>query len=162
MKTKIPFILLMLLASGCATKVDVTYYSDPRGATLYQNNQQLGSAPFTVSYPVSQHDLDQGYIVVPNIAARWVSGASTTLNDYHVSLSGTMQKVFDQTRSVVIQRPFDAPDRDKDFNYALELEKTEALQRQAAAQEAQAGAAWKEIELKEQQLKEQREKEQKK
>ena len=66
------------LFAGCATEprgAKLTYLTEPLGATLYENGQNLGIAPVTRSYPA---DAGGGQIRTTDITAVWPSGARTS------------------------------------------------------------------------------------
>ena len=52
-------ILLVILLSGCFSSslkdnnyLNMTYYSLPSGADIYERNKFLGRTPITVNYPI--------------------------------------------------------------------------------------------------------------
>lgn len=48
-------VLAALSLTGCATTLDITYNSDPQGATLYDANGALwGNTPVTLSYDAAK------------------------------------------------------------------------------------------------------------
>ena len=54
-------ILLSSFMVGCANQLQMTYYSDPPGATLYAGDRNLGRAPLTFHYvPLNHSQFDLG------------------------------------------------------------------------------------------------------
>ena len=139
----------MLVISGCATNLQVTYLSDPPGATLYENGRAVGTAPRTLVYSVSKEDKARGYMSLTGITARWVSGASASISSLTANLSQGLRQ------SYSFQRP-DVPGSDVDANYALQLQRNAILEEQAAAQRSQAAAAAYANMLRQQQIQQQR------
>ena len=72
---KVFFLAVALLCSGCATQIAVTYTSDPPGATLYHNGQQMGLTPTTLYYAPSDDQIKYGEMNITPMIARWPSGA---------------------------------------------------------------------------------------
>ena len=97
--------------------LEVTYCSDPPGASISEGEEYLGVAPVTLLYPVDEQELADGVRRVPNITARWISGAETTTKDNKITLKGSLSA----TRSLV--RPMNMPDREADIAYSLELDR---------------------------------------
>lgn len=135
-------VAALLLLTGCATQLRVTYYSDPPGAVLYAGEQRIGYTPQTLRYDVSEETKDLGYLTLPPMRVRWVSGAETGIgpHDYDLAERGLYGHF-------TFLRPEDVPGADTDLGFALELERIIALQRQAAAQAALAETLWLQTEL---------------
>ncbi len=131
-------IVSVLLLSGCASKLSVTYYSDPPGAVLYSGGQRLGYSPQTLYYPVSDEAKRDGFVNIPGTKAQWASGATAEIGALNADL-----KQYGFLQSFTFQRPDGAPGRETDERFALELARTQAMQRHAAAQEQQAAALYR-------------------
>jgi len=137
---RLPIVLIFTgicvsFLSGCArNNVQVTFYSDPSGSTLYYGNKNYGFAPRSLWYPISEEDKKQGRTRIATPSARWVSGA--VAESVSLDLDLTRGYMWNHT----IQRPVGVSGVEKDYQFSLELERTHAMQRQAAAQEAQAAA----------------------
>lgn len=127
------------LLSGCATTLKVTYDSDPQGAVLYQGQQKFGYTPYTLQYQVSDEDKKRGHKIIEGTTVRWASGATAKVNSLRVDLNHT-DGWHGLSRGFTFQRPEGVPGSDVDARFALELERTRAIRRQAAAQERQAAA----------------------
>jgi hypothetical protein len=129
------FLVSVALLSGCATNLRVTYDSDPPGAVLYQGQQKMGYTPYTLSYRVTDEDKARGYKNIAGTSVRWASGATAEIKSLRADLNqyGLFQRFN-------FERPVGAPGSDIDARFSLELERTRAMQRQAAAQEEQAAA----------------------
>lgn len=128
-------VVAMSLLAGCASTLRVTYDSDPSGAVLYQGQQKFGYTPYTLTYQVSKEDKNQGYKTLAGTSVRWASGATAEVK----SLTADLNR-YGLSQTFTFQRPDGIPGREKDAQFSLELERTRAMQRQAAAQEDQAAA----------------------
>ena len=126
-----PFITILLSSFmvGCANQLQMTYYSDPPGATLYAGDRNLGRAPLTFHYDISEADQKRGSMNLQGLTARWVSGASQSYGTVTTNLNIGKNQYF------TFKRPSDAPGLSTDMNYALELEKLQVMRRQAEAAE---------------------------
>ena len=122
------------LFTGCASTLDVTYNSDPPGAVLYQGQQRFGYTPYTLHYQLSEDDKKRGYMTLNGTGVRWASGAVAGVKFMTANLKYGLSQQF------TFQRPDGVPGREIDARFSLELERTRAMQRQAAAQEEQAAA----------------------
>lgn len=125
----------MSLLAGCASTLNVTYNSDPPGAVLYQGQQRFGYTPYTLQYPVSEEDKKRGYKVLSGTSVRWASGATAEVNSLKADLNR-----YGLSQQFTFQRPNGVPGRETDERFLLQLNRTQAMQRQAAAQEEQAAA----------------------
>lgn len=138
MKLPIASILMAVavsLLAGCASTLRVAYDSDPSGAVLYQGQQKLGYTPYTLTYQVSEEDKKRGYKSLMGTSVRWASGATAEVTSLKADLNQ-----YGLSQSFTFQRPDGVPGRETDVRFSLELERTHAMQRQAAAQEEQAVA----------------------
>jgi hypothetical protein len=129
-----------VLGACAGTKEDpntlhVTYSCNPAGATLYQENVNVGMCPTTLRYKVSDEDRARGYKLLRGITAYWVSGASSSVN----SIKSDLEKGLHQ--NFTFERPRSLPNYEVDANYAINLEKNRILRVQAEATRAQAEAA---------------------
>lgn len=126
---KLILVLLVAAISGCASnEVKVRYVSDPPGATFYDGQRSLGRAPVVLTYAVTDEARNRRTMKLRGVTAIWVSGAKISYSDTNIVIDGT-------DRQLTAVRPVDAPGRDKDMSYALELEKLQMMGRQAEAQE---------------------------
>jgi len=114
---KIPFFVIILLLSGCASQVDVTYNCDPVGAKLVEaHTGKIFDCPTTLAYSVSSQDFGRGYAVVDGLIAIWVSGAKTRVKKIRINLTpGTNQEF-------TFQRNPLAPNAYLDAKYALQIQ----------------------------------------
>ena len=120
------FILIALLVSGCASqRLAVTYYSDPPGAVLYENqtNTRFGYTPFTLYYNVSDDDRKQGRTRLSGTTVRWLSGASASYSYIDADLTR-----FGYKQSVTYRRPENVPGREIDEKFAFDLSNQRAQQ----------------------------------
>lgn len=123
---------VVLLASGCANSLKVTYISDPPGAVVYSNNKNFGYAPVTLEYQISEEDRQRGYVNLSGTQVRWASGASASVSTVRANLSVGYDQQF------TFNRPESYPGRENDVHFALELQRLAIMQRQADAQESAA------------------------
>lgn len=120
----------LLLLTGCSNTLQVTYYSDPPGAVLYQGQQRFGYMPQTLRYRLSEADLSRGYVQVQGTSVRWASGATAEVTSLTADLNRNRL-----SQQFTFNRPEGYPGREADVRFALELERLRIMQRQAAAQE---------------------------
>jgi hypothetical protein len=100
---------------------------NPQGATLYQENLNLGTCPKTVQYKISDQDKARGSMTLKGITAFWVSGVSSSIGTISANLQNGLHQKFH------FERSRDAPNYNIDANYALELEKNRLLSAQVDA-----------------------------
>ena len=123
--------LCLLSVVGCATnQITVTYYSDPAGATLYQENI-LGYTPITRAYNLRPSVQRDRYIKLPPTKVVWASGVFSEANDITVDRNEGSEFSFTFVRPNVQGREIDA-------NFALQLQRNRILQQQAQAERDQA------------------------
>lgn len=123
-------VIFSIVVAGCANQLQMTYYSDPPGATLLSaDNRNLGRAPVTLNYDISEADQKRGSMNLQGLTARWVSGASQSYGTVTSNLNIGKSQYF------TLKRPSNAPGLTADMNFALELEKLTEMRRQTAAQE---------------------------
>lgn len=127
-------IVAILLCSGCASKLSVTYNSDPPGAVLYSGGKRYGYTPLTLNYEVTEKAKQLGFIYLADAKVQWISGAEAEIK----SLKADIAK-FGLYQQFTFNRPNGIPGRDSDIRFSLELDRTRAMQQQAAAAE---DAAW--------------------
>lgn len=72
------FTLALALVASRAAAEKITIYSDPPGATVYQNDQRMGTTPFTLKYekPRDLSGRPACATTVP-LRVRWLSGAES-------------------------------------------------------------------------------------
>lgn len=127
-------IFAVLAVSGCASTLEVTYYSEPPGALLYQGDRSFGYTPVVLSYRPTDEQKREGVMTLRGTSVRWASGATATIPMFRVDLANGMNQQF------TFQRPADAPGLAKDIRIGIEIEKLKLMRREASAQEAQAAA----------------------
>ncbi len=141
MKTQFLVILLLSL-SGCATQSTLQIYSQPIGAYITEvgTSTTLGISPTAAYYNASdlhQNKQPDGCYLVKGYTARWVSGATSTMNPIRICGSST------GTYNITLNRDSEYPDLEKDLNFALQVQNMLAQQRQAqAAQDAAFAQLW--------------------
>lgn len=128
-------LVTILLLSGCASKLRVTYNSDPPGAVLYSGGQRIGYTPQTLYYNVSDETKKRGFMNLVTTKVQWASGATAEMQTLKADLAK-----YGLSQQFTFNRPNGFPGRDTDVRFSLELDRTRAIQRQAAAQEEQAAA----------------------
>jgi hypothetical protein len=117
----------VVLLTGCATGIHVTYSSDPPGATLYQGGQPMGMTPYTLTYQADETFKKGGCMLLQGTNVKWASGATAAI----FSLNACQTVGWRQTYMFV--RP-DVAGRDVDANFALQLQRNGIMQQQNAVQ----------------------------
>ena len=140
--TRLLFVLnVMCLLVGCAigTQATLTVHTQPEGAFLTErpSGTAYGIAPRTMTYNASiLHRIKtDGCFMVHGFEARWVSGATASLDQ--IRLCGSV--VGDYT--ITFSRDPDAPGLEKDMQFALQVQSVLAQQQQAAATQSAAQTA---------------------
>lgn len=125
------FSVVLTIFSGCTTtnrRISMTYYSDPPGAYLYEGEQFFGYTPITLFYHISPESRQQGYVHVRETTARWSSGASISNGGRYVFLN--QGNAFQYT----FIRPDNIEGREKDDNFAVQLQHNQILQQRIQEQ----------------------------
>src|SRR5262245_30884134 len=77
-----PLLVLSLLASSCAATVQLTYRSDPDGATLKTSDGiAWGQTPVTLKYDVSDSFRQGQCMLLAPVSVQWSSGAERAVSD---------------------------------------------------------------------------------
>jgi len=118
------------MTCGCVTKLNVTYYSDPPGASLYQGNQMMGYCPTTLIYDVSYDDRMNGYKLLQGTQVKWVSGASAKIDQ----LKATIES-FTTYRQFTFMRPSDIEGYETDAKFGIEVQKVRLMGQQVQTQQ---------------------------
>lgn len=131
LKMKAHYLLIFIFSAlvGCASVPQLTYYSDPPGATLYdQNGKRWGTTPYSITYSAAKKDFDSGECIylLPTMV-RWASGAEADAR-LHMCPPG-------YEKQYTFVRPTDVPGRDLDVQVAIELQRGS---QQAASQDSAA------------------------
>lgn len=116
---------LLILLTGCATtELQVTYDSVPRGASIIQDGQMIGTTPTVIYYKVTPEIRRNEEMYLKPLTFRWISGAEYLQGSNHVPLPRSL------TRGNPIlylnntaKRPDSHPGLDKDQQYALDVER---------------------------------------
>ena len=112
-------ILSLIMLAGCSTsnKYQVTYDSDPQGATLICGGEDRGYTPVILYYDESVRL--EPYINVSNCSANWVSGVKQTY--------ATKLKVFpDRGTMTTLERP-KGSGYDEDVIFARRVKQMQAV-----------------------------------
>lgn len=138
MKFLLPVIAAALI-SACATPVDpnmmtLEVITNPPGALIYEDGRALGQAPAFIPYVITPAVRHVGSITPRPITVVWPSGAKATASPGMLLARG-------QRQHFVFSRPMDAPNLDKDLQYAAQLQQVGYARQQAAAAQRQAEAA---------------------
>lgn len=121
-------IAALAALGGCAS-LQITYQSDPQGATLYQDGQPIGVTPYTLTYEPSEAFREGGCMSIRETAVKWASGATASTSGVLVVCKSTGER---QTYTFI--RP-DVPGRDIDVNYALQRQRNGILAQQLILQQ---------------------------
>lgn len=133
-------ICAVLVMSGCATQASLTILSQPEGAYLTEkgSGKVFGVAPVVVAYDanaLANHKRADGCYLVQGFEARWVSGATASVD--HMTLCGSSTGAY----TITFSRAPNYPDLQRDLQFALQIQAIRAQQQQArAAQDAAAAA----------------------
>lgn len=122
-------IILLLLSTGCATRVNVTYHSDPPGASLYQGSQLMGYCPTTLVYNITPQNRKLGYMLLQGTEVKWVSGATAKIPQLKANLSTGQYQQF------TFMRPSGVEGLETDAKFGLEVQKMRLMQQQVQAQQ---------------------------
>lgn len=126
--SKVVVLVTLVMATGCANNLQVTYSSEPQGAALYEGDKFFGTTPVTLTYPVTEDDKKRGTKTLRGTMVRWVSGASASI----AYLTADFQNGYRQTFH--FRRPDGVAGYDVDANYALQLQRNTLMMMQTAAQ----------------------------
>lgn len=126
-------MVLSIFCIGCASTLQVTYYSDPLGAALYEGGRFWGYTPVTLQYPGANTSLQSGQCQILNpLSVRWSSGAEASIQN----LQACPTNGYNQQFSFI--RPSNIPGREFDVQFALERERIALMQQQLNAQQTTA------------------------
>lgn len=133
------FIAAVFL-SACSTQATLTLRSQPEGAYVTQiiSGTQHGITPKTFSYEASALDKLKkvdGCFVVPGFEVRWISGATSKIEQIKLCSTSTADY------EITMARNLNAPGLEKDIQFAAQLQAAYARQRLAIQQQQQAKAA---------------------
>lgn len=124
----LPLSMALLVLTACATapaprSAQLTYETQPEGATLYEGGQSIGVAPVQRIYPAAA---EGAQIRTPEVTAVWPSGAKET---YFTLLPAGADRV------ATIERPAAAPGLQADLDHARKFQtaRQQALQREKEA-----------------------------
>jgi len=133
---------MALFMTGCAHQVEITFNSDPYGATIYTDNgHSIGYAPKTLYYNIPENTKESKIIRIAPISARWASGATSDSGPILVDINRHGLK-----QEYTFKRPSNTPGADIDAKFAIELRRQHLqaaavglllLQQQQAQQEQQ-------------------------
>lgn len=133
-------IVLVLVVAGCSTQARLAVHSQPAGAYISEKGSGTvyGVAPTVVVYDanaLANHKRADGCYYVRGLEAKWVSGATASLES--IKLCGEANGVY----NITFSRSPDYPDLERDLQFALSLKSADAQQRQARAAQEAANAA---------------------
>ena len=127
---KIKYILGLIVASllfnGCSNKYEVTFDSNPRGATLICNGNNWGYTPKKLYYDEKVRNYSS--LDVSSFSANWVSG-------YKATYPKDMQIFPNGGTIVTLDRPTYGEGYPMDAQFALQVEQMQAQQAQASKAE---------------------------
>jgi hypothetical protein len=139
----VPLLVGTLVLGGCATQASLTVFSQPEGAYLTEKatGKVYGAAPTTIVYDskaLLNFTNANGCYLVKGFEARWVSGATASLEQ--ITLCGSSTDAY----NITFSRAANYPDLERDLQFALQLQSLRAQQQQAgAAQDAAAAAVFR-------------------
>lgn len=123
-------VAAVALLAGCASKMAITFDSRPTGAEILGWGKNYGYAPVTLYFPINKEIKNNGYLVVPEVTAKWVSGATSTLRYGQFKVGSDWTQTFD--------RPNEAPNAQIDHQFAISL--MQARAQKSAADDASLAA----------------------
>jgi hypothetical protein len=131
---------VVLVSAGCSTQASLTLFSQPEGAYLTEKSsgKAYGIAPAKVHYDgaaLLKHKGADGCFLVRGFEARWISGATATLDT--IRLCGSHIGDY----NITFSRNPSQPGFEQDLQFALKLQALRAQQQQAQAAEDAASAA---------------------
>ncbi|MGW8159619.1 MAG: hypothetical protein ACWGKN_14150 [Desulfoprunum sp.] len=124
------FLFIAASITGCATQVQVTYHSDPPGASLYQGSQLMGYCPTNLSYNITPQDRQRGYLLLQGTEVKWVSGATAKIEQLRANLSTGSYQQF------TFMRPTGIEGLETDAKFGLEVQKLRVMEQQVQAQQS--------------------------
>jgi hypothetical protein len=135
----------IVVANGCATQASLTVLSQPEGAFITERGtgKSYGTTPVVLYYDgieLLKYKDSGGCYLVKGLDARWVSGASASLES--IRLCGSNLGDY----NISFNRDPTQPDLERDLEFALKVQALRTQQQQAkAAQDAAAAtlfSAW--------------------
>jgi hypothetical protein len=121
----------LLALSGCALQATLQVDTNPTGGYISEVDTGFvpGIAPVSIYYEPSSLTLRdaKGCYLVRGMNVRWVSGATASVNP--ISLCGSAYDNY----NITINRPANAPDLDKDLQFAVQVQNMLSQQAQAEA-----------------------------
>lgn len=134
MRVTLSLVLILLLNSAIAECewLNITYHSDPEGATLFtgDNNKLWGYTPMTLRSKVQKAFRKKGECVNMEPAmVRWPSGAEVRVSNIVACGNIGLNQQF------VFVRPDGLPGREIDALFALQLQQNALLAAQVRAQQ---------------------------
>lgn len=116
--------LISIIFSGCSSKYEVTFDSNPRGATLICNGKNWGYTPIKLYY--DEEVKEYKAMNVSSCSANWVSGYSA---NYPKDMT-----IFPEGGTITtLNRPTYGEGYPMDAQFALQVEQMKAQQSQAQA-----------------------------
>ena len=124
-------LMLAILASGCTTAV--TIHTNPAGALITESNsgKQFGLSPIRVVYEWDEKSEVDGCMRIHGFIAQWASSAVASSPPILTLCEGPKEY------SYTVNRPLGVEGLDTDMNFALQVQQTQAMRRQAAHAENQ-------------------------
>ncbi|MBU1233292.1 MAG: hypothetical protein KKD01_01280 [Proteobacteria bacterium] len=123
-------LFLLISSSGCARKINVTYHSDPTGASLYEGSKLMGYCPITLIYNFSYPEVKHGSKMLRGVRVEWISGATAKVDDFRAYIAtGKYQEL-------TFKRPSGIPGMEQDAMFGLEVQKVRLMQQQVQAQQS--------------------------
>jgi hypothetical protein len=118
---------IAIAGSGCASRIQVDYLSDPPGATLYEEGRPIGVTPVSLYYAPDASFKNGSCQRAKGTSVVWASGVRAEISFLELCPN------VGWTQHYWFRRP-DVPGRDVDMNFALQMQRNGIMQQQAAAQ----------------------------
>ncbi|HXI11336.1 MAG TPA: hypothetical protein VNM92_01655 [Thermoanaerobaculia bacterium] len=120
-------------ASAQTTKIEVTYHSDPPGASVYEEGRLWGVAPIKIKYNLAGKFKECAALKA--VTVRWVSGAEVSMGELTICPQNGKKQQFS------FMRPTGIPGIELDVTFAIDMMRSQAAQHAASAASDAAGAA---------------------
>ncbi len=122
-------VAFIILFSGCSNRYEVTFDSNPRGATLICDGRNWGYTPKLLALPIEAVK-DRSHLDISGCSANWVSGYSEKYT--------TKMTIYSTGSTIVTLNRPKGEGYQVDAQFALQVEQMKAQQAQADAAQQQA------------------------
>lgn len=117
----VAFIFLATLLTGCTKKTNITYYSNPTGAEIFEGDKSLGHTPMTKHITWDPQEKIGGCAKISPVEAVWINGVSVSNKENLTTVckGGNYTQVF--------ERPDDnLENKSKNIAFSQQLERNKS------------------------------------